>query len=61
MSQRNHEEVHTRIMAHLRHALEEGAESLLVRTVDTDVVVILVRKLHDLLACANTTEQRAAN
>lgn len=51
MGQCNHEEADTRIIVHLRHALEEGAESLLVRTVDTDVVVILVGKLHDLLAC----------
>lgn len=34
----------------MRHALERGAESVLVRTVDTDVVVILVGKLHDVLA-----------
>jgi hypothetical protein len=51
MGQCNHEEADTRIIVHLRHALEESAESLLVRTVDTDVVVILVGKLHDLLAC----------
>ena len=42
MGQCNHEEADTRIVVHVRHAL--------VRTVDTDVVVILVGKLHDLLA-----------
>ena len=31
-------------------SLEGGAESVLVRMVDTDVVVILVGKLHDRLA-----------
>ena len=50
MGQCNHEEVDTCIVFHVRHALERGAESVLVRTVDTDVVVILVGKLHDLLA-----------
>ncbi len=37
-------------MVHVRHALEGGAESFLVRTADTDVVVILIGKVHDLLA-----------
>lgn len=50
MGQCNHEEADTRIVVHVRHALERGAESILVRTVDTDVIVILVGKLHDLLA-----------
>ena len=50
MGQCNHEEADTRIIVHVRHSLEGGAESVLVRTVDTDVVVILVGKLHDLLA-----------
>ena len=47
----NHEEADTRIVVHLRHALlTEGAVTVLVRTVDTDVVVILVGKFHDLKA-----------
>ena len=50
MGQRKHEEADTRIVVHVRHALERGAESVLVRTVDTDVVVILVGEIHDLLA-----------
>ena len=45
----NHKEADTRIMVHLRHALEHGAETLLVRTVDTDVVVILVGLFFDLV------------
>ena len=50
MGQCNHEEADTCIVVQVRHTLERGAESVLVRTVDTDVVVILVGKLHDLLA-----------
>ena len=50
MGQCNHEEADTRIVVHVRHALEGGAQTVLVRTVDTDVVVILVGKFHDLLA-----------
>lgn len=50
MGQCNHEEADTRIVVHVRHALEGGNESILVRTVDTDVIVILAGKLQDLLA-----------
>ena len=46
----DHEEADTRIVLHVQHALQTGARSLLVRTVDTDVVVILVGKYHDLVA-----------
>ena len=47
----NHEEADTRIVVHLRHTLlTEGTSTILVRTVDTDVVVILVGKFHDLKA-----------
>ena len=45
----NHQEADTRIMVHIRHALEHGAETVLVRTVDTDVVVILVGLFFDLV------------
>jgi hypothetical protein len=37
----NHEEADTRIMVHIQHAVDQGAKTFLVRTVDTDVVVIL--------------------
>ena len=50
LGQCNHEEADTRVVVHVRHALERGAESVFVRTVDTDVVMILVGKIHDLLA-----------
>lgn len=43
----NHEEADTRITVHLEHALLTFDRAL-VRTVDTDVVVILVGKLSDL-------------
>ncbi len=44
----NHEEADTRIIVHLLHALQNGAVTALVRTVDTDVVVILVGKFKQL-------------
>lgn len=55
MPQCDHEEADTRIIVHVRHAFKGGSESVLVRTVDTDVVVILVGKFHDLM----TYNQRA--
>ena len=45
----NHEEADTRVMVHIRHALEQGAETVLVRTVDTDVMVIQVGLFFDLV------------
>ena len=45
----NHEEADTRILIHLLDALEHGSTICLVRTVDTDVVVILIGKFHALL------------
>ena len=44
----NHEEADTRILVHVKDALAKGARSVLVRTVDTDVVVILVAQFHTL-------------
>ena len=38
----NHEEADTRIVVHMQHALQQGMRKIEVRTVDTDVVVILV-------------------
>ncbi|CAB3995762.1 Hypothetical predicted protein, partial [Paramuricea clavata] len=48
MSSCNHEEADTRIVVHVKHALENGAKSIQVRTVDTDVVVALTGVFHDL-------------
>ncbi len=42
----NHEEADTRIVVHLQHALLT-CNKVIVRTVDTDVLVILVGKFHD--------------
>ena len=45
----NHEEADTRIVVHLYHSLEP-CDKTLVRTVDTDVVVILIGMFADLYA-----------
>lgn len=42
----DHEEADTRIVVHLQDALESGCTACLVRTVDTDVLVILIGKYH---------------
>ncbi len=42
----NHEEADTRMLVHLQDALRNGATTCLVRTVDTDVVVVLIGKFH---------------
>ena len=42
MSTCNHEEADTRIVVHISHALEQGMKVIKVRTVDTDVVTILI-------------------
>ena len=52
----NHEEADTRIVVHILHALEQGAKTVLVRTVDTDVVVNLVGKFYDLLKTQPLTD-----
>ena len=45
----NHEEADTRIVIHVLHALQSGCKSVVIRTVDTDVVVILVGKFGRLI------------
>jgi hypothetical protein len=45
----DHEEADTRIVVHVIHALAQGASTVQVRTGDTDVVVILIGKFHDIL------------
>ena len=44
----NHEEADTQILVHVKDALDKGARSVLVRTVDTDVLVILLAQSHTL-------------
>ena len=45
----SHEEADTRMIVHLYHALAQGAKTIKVHTVDTDVIVILVGKYHHIL------------
>ena len=45
----NHEKADARILVHLQDALNNGATTCLVRTVDTDVIVIIVGKFYGLL------------
>ena len=52
----NHEEADTRIVVHVLHALEHGTKSVQVRTVDTDVVAILVGAFHDLAVTEPLTD-----
>lgn len=45
----NHEEADTIIVVHVLHALQQGCKTVQVRTVDTDVVVVLVGAIHKVL------------
>lgn len=44
----NHQEADTRLVFHLQDALKQGSLSCLVRTVDTDVIVILIGKFYQI-------------
>ena len=48
MEKCNHEEADTRILVHIKDAISKGAKNVLVRTVDTDVIVLLVGHFHEL-------------
>jgi len=37
-------------VVHVQHAVEQGGQTIHVRTADTDVVVILVVVFHELIA-----------
>lgn len=51
MGECNHEEADTRIVVHVLHAIQtDNAKTVLIRTVDTDVIVILIGKFHYLTA-----------
>ncbi|KAG1704380.1 Zinc finger protein 91 [Nymphon striatum] len=52
----DHEEADTRILIHLQDALQHGATTCLVRTVDTDVIVILIGKFYYLLTICPSAE-----
>ena len=45
----DHEEADTRICNHFQHALQSGSQKYLIRTVDTDVVIILIGVFFTLL------------
>ena len=46
MPQCDHEEADTRIVVHIADALKKGLSTFLVRTVDTDVIVILIARFN---------------
>ena len=48
MTNCNHEEADTRVVVHILNALEQGMKSVKVRTVDTDVVIILAGAFYEL-------------
>ncbi len=45
----DHEESDTRIILHVNDSLERGLRSIMIRTVDTDVVVILISQFHSVI------------
>ena len=48
MTNCKHEEADTRVVVHILNALEQGMKSVQVRTVDTDVVIILAGAFYEL-------------
>ena len=46
----DHEEADKRIALHVQHALNKGCSQVFVRTVDTNVLVIMIGIFHDLIA-----------
>lgn len=60
MSDCTHEEADSRIVVHIVHALQHGAKTVQVRTVDTYVLVILVGHFFDLLQLQPDLELRVA-
>ena len=44
----SHEEADTRMMVHVADAVDKGHNSIIIRTVDTDVVVLAVAAVHTL-------------
>ena len=49
MSNTNQEEADTRLMLHVVNCMENGAKTVMVRSVDTDVVVILIGMFYHLI------------
>ncbi len=50
MADSDHEEADTRIVLHMNDSLQGGASTILVRTVDTDVMVILIGQFHAVIS-----------
>ena len=50
MADCNHEEADTRVVVHILHALEQRIKTIVVRTVDTEVIVILTGVFFELIA-----------
>ena len=50
----DHEEADTRICVHLKDAMEKGARKVFVRTVDTDVIVIITGSFLNFKECTLT-------
>ena len=50
MADCNHGEADTRVVVHILHALEQGIKTIVVRTVDTDVIIILTGVFFELIA-----------
>ena len=44
-----HREADTRITVHVQHALDKGRRQVFVRTVDTDVLVILIGLFYGMI------------
>ena len=49
MTNSDHEEADTRIMLHVYDSLASGSRKIMIRTVDTDVVVILIGEFHNMV------------
>ena len=50
MKRCDHQEADTRIAVHVQHAREKVCEQVFVRTVHTDVLVILIGLFHGMIA-----------
>ena len=48
MPSNDHEETDTRMCVHIKDSLEKGARVISVRTVDTDVIIIIAAIFHQL-------------
>ena len=53
LSPGTHEEADTRMLLHLADAVQQGDRKILLRTIDTDVLVLAVFVFHDLLSARN--------